>query len=82
MVVHRLWWGSGVGGVWGVTIEGEWSGPLMWVVLGTRMWFQWEQMMPSCPMVGAGGLVRRAPARLPVPLGPVVEAQQFLLAGR
>ena len=54
----------------------------MWVVLGTRMWFQWEQMMPSCPMVGVGGLVRRVPlTRLPVPLGPVVEAQQFLLAG-
>lgn len=23
MVVHRSWWGSGAGGVWGVTIEGE-----------------------------------------------------------
>ena len=54
----------------------------MWVVLGTRMWFQWEQTIPLCPMVGAGGLVRRvAPARLPAPLGPAVEAQQFLLAG-
>ena len=81
MVVHRSWWGSGAGGVWGVTIEGEWSGPLVWVVLGMRMWFQWEQMMPPCPMVGAGGLTRQAPARLPVPLGPVVEGRAFLLAG-
>ena len=23
MVIHRPWWGSGAGGVWGVTIEGE-----------------------------------------------------------
>ena len=23
VVVHRSWWGSGAGGVWGVTIEGE-----------------------------------------------------------
>ncbi|ERH32128.1 hypothetical protein HMPREF1550_01262 [Actinomyces sp. oral taxon 877 str. F0543] len=23
MVMHRLWWGSGGGGVWGVTIVGE-----------------------------------------------------------
>ena len=23
MVMHRSWWGSGVGGVWGVTIVGE-----------------------------------------------------------
>ncbi|EJF51753.1 hypothetical protein HMPREF1317_0703 [Schaalia georgiae F0490] len=45
------------------------------------MWFQWEQTMPPCPMVGAGGLTRQAPARLPAPLGPAVEAQQFLLAG-
>ena len=55
MVVRRLWWGSGGGGVWGVTIGVSEAGHCGGSGFVTRMWCWWEcSLVRGVALVGVG----------------------------